>query len=410
MFRKVYRVGLFLGAAILALFMGARIINVLDPYRILTEELITEVAAEPQRTVRLNGYSSQADFLRQTLKTEQAAVFATWLDDSQAMTLLELIPVGRKVKLLVGGVDTAVHKIAVFDDNLQALTAAETLSHDLAQLRVYDLERGDAVLENLYQQSRVVSRSLDDVSEGLGDIATAVAGVTELPALETIQQEAWEWRNFFTNVASNAAMPGAGADLVSNAAQLVDLVYVSIESWKGVPANMLTVKQSMDLDIAWLNNFEQRYQQAQAVNDRWHFDTLRLLPPFVADNYQPLLLGVVGSLLLALSGWVGSQEQRNVPQVYASQRQVAAQPMQSRPSLAFRWEDGRTERQTLPSVGELTIGNIVIKRARVRYYLEQLDNAFPAFLNGQPIRSARTLNDGDVLQIGELQTVFQMAA
>lgn len=78
--------------------------------------------------------------------------------------------------------------------------------------------------------------------------------------------------------------------------------------------------------------------------------------------------------------------------------------------LAFLWPDGRRDRQTLPPTGEVTIGNVIIRRARVRYYLERLDNAFPAQLNGQSIRGARTLNDGDVLQIGELQTVFQLAA
>lgn len=46
--------------------------------------------------------------------------------------------------------------------------------------------------------------------------------------------------------------------------------------------------------------------------------------------------------------------------------------------LAFLWPDGRRDRQTLPPTGEVTIGNVIIRRARVRYYLERLDNAFPA--------------------------------
>jgi hypothetical protein len=74
------------------------------------------------------------------------------------------------------------------------------------------------------------------------------------------------------------------------------------------------------------------------------------------------------------------------------------------------WPDGCRECQPLPQTGEVTIGNIVIRRARVRYYLERLDNAFPALLNGQSIYGARILNDGDVLQIGELQTTFEIAA
>ncbi|MCA9920091.1 MAG: hypothetical protein KC445_19170 [Anaerolineales bacterium] len=93
---------------------------------------------------------------------------------------------------------------------------------------------------------------------------------------------------------------------------------------------------------------------------------------------------------------------------------AVAQPLKSpssaNPILALAWPDGVQDKQDLPKEGELTIGNIVIKRARVRYYLERIDNAFPALLNGQSIHGARTLNDGDVLQIGELQTVFQLVA
>ncbi|WP_420629432.1 hypothetical protein [Candidatus Leptofilum sp.] len=407
MFRVAYRAGLLLGAVILALFIGARVINVFDPYRILTEQLIAEVAAEPQRTVQLNSYGSQAVYLRQTLKTEEAAAFANWLDQSQAVELLELVPAGTKVRLIVAGVDTAVHQIATFDDDLAEISEATSLSHGLAQLRVYDLDNGDAVLSDLYRQSQTVSGSLADVSDGLGDVAKAVSTVTELPALETIQQEAWEWQSFFTNLASNGLMPQAAATIANDAAELVGLVYWGIESWQGVPANMLSIKQRIDLDVAWLDDFEQRYQQAKLVNDRWQFDTLRLVSSFVAENHQPLLLGLVGSLLLALAGWVGSRERATLPQPVP--RQTAPQPVRSRPSLAFHWADGRTDHQTLPSVGELTVGNIVIRRARVRYYLEQLDNAFPTLLNGQTINGARTLNDGDVLQIGELQTVFQLA-
>lgn len=94
-----------------------------------------------------------------------------------------------------------------------------------------------------------------------------------------------------------------------------------------------------------------------------------------------------------------------------SQDNAAISPQPSaKPTLALAWPDGVQDQQDLPKEGELTIGNIVIRRARVRYYLERLDNAFPALLNGQTIDGARRLNDGDVLQIGELQTVFQLAA
>ena len=92
---------------------------------------------------------------------------------------------------------------------------------------------------------------------------------------------------------------------------------------------------------------------------------------------------------------------------FASQECSSSQ-LVANPILAFAWPDGVQDQQHLPLEGELTIGNIVIRRARVRYYLEQIDNAFPAFLNGQAINGARTLNHGDVLQIDELQTIFQL--
>ena len=94
----------------------------------------------------------------------------------------------------------------------------------------------------------------------------------------------------------------------------------------------------------------------------------------------------------------------------SSKSNVPVNPKRSaNPALALAWPDGVQDKQDLPRDGELTIGNIAIRRARVRYYLERIDNAFPALLNGQTICGARTVNDGDVLQIGELQTVFQLA-
>lgn len=91
-------------------------------------------------------------------------------------------------------------------------------------------------------------------------------------------------------------------------------------------------------------------------------------------------------------------------------KEAAPPPNSAKPMLSLRWPDGVQDKQPLPQNGELTIGNIVIRRARVRYYLERIDNAFPAFLNGQNIEKACILNDGDVLQVDELQTTFQLTA
>ncbi|GJM41613.1 MAG: hypothetical protein DHS20C20_18950 [Ardenticatenaceae bacterium] len=385
MFRMVYRVGLMMGAVILALFIGARLVNVFDPYRVLTEELMTEVAVEPTRTVRLNEYGSLSDQLRNLLLTEQAVKLDETLEKPLVAATLNLFSFDSRAGLVVTGVETAVAEIAELDTTLEAVKEAESLAQGLAQLRYYDVAHGDVVLANLYEQSTAVSQSLTDVGEGLDGAATAVANVTNGLELPKLQQ--------------TLAKVGSGDG---------NFVSQSLESWIGLPNNLWVVERKIMVDVAWLDDFEQRYQQAKLVNDRWQFDRLRLLPPFVADNYQPLLLGLIGSLLLALSSWVGSRER--LTQSQPVPRQASPRPVPPRPSLAFQWADGRTERQILPTVGELTIGNVVIKRARVRYYLERLDNAFPAFLNGQTISGARTLNDGDVLQIGEMQTVFQMAA
>jgi hypothetical protein len=382
MYRMVYRVGLFLGAAILALFIGARFVNVFDPYRLLTEQLIADVAADPQKTVRLNEYGTLADQLRGLLHTEQMALLAAELDKPIVSTLLDFASFRADVGIAVAGLETAVAQAAELDATLVNVRGADLLSRDLARLRFYDLDGGAEALADLYRQSTVISGSLADVSDGLVGTATAVSTVTNALELEKLQQ--------------SLAKVGNGAN---------SLVSQSLRSWIGLPENLRFVQQKIDVDVAWLNDFEQRYEQAMVINDQWHFNTLRQLPPFVAENYQPLLLGVIGSLLLALSGWMGSREQHR-PQ----RRQAAPRAVQPRPTLAFRWANGRIEHQPLPTVGELTIGNIVIRRARVRYYLERLDNAFPAFLNGQSICGARSLNDGDVLQIGELQTVFQLAA
>jgi hypothetical protein len=415
MFRMLYRVGLLLAATILVLFMGARLVYFFDPYRVLTEALIHQVAAEPQRTVRLNRYGSLADELRHSLYTEEVSTFALWLEQTNVTTLLDWIPFRPDAKFLVAGVDTAVHKIAALDADLASAQAAESLSRDLAQLRFYHLDRGDAVLSGLYRQSTAVSDTLSTMSDGLGEVATAVNAVTTFPAVETIQQEIHNAKESATRIAAGDTplfswiIPAEAADQF---VRLADFVYWSIESWQGLPANMWATRQQIDADVIWLDDFEQQYRTAKAFNDKWHFDTLRGLPRFVAEFHQPLLLGVVGSLLLAIGGWFGSLAPAPQPQPARPARPHRSLPAAPKPTprLAFCWPDGRRECQTLPAVGELTIGNIIIRRARVRYYLERIDHAFPAFLNGQSVGKAHILQDGDVLQIGELQTIFQLAA
>jgi hypothetical protein len=388
MFRFVSRVGLLLGAAILALFIGAKLTQLFDPYRIVTEELVHNVAVEPTRTVRLNEYGTLASELRRTLHTEQAVSLSTQLDSPIVSGLLGLASIRPDVGIVVNGLEMTVDQIAALDVMLASVTNAGALSHNLAQLHDYDLDRGDQVLAELYLQSTAVSRRLSDVSEGVTGAATAVSAVTNVLELDKLPQTMAKANNAPDSILSK-----------------------SLQSWAGLPNNLRFIQRKIEVDVAWLDNFEQQYVQAKAFNDRWHFNTLRLLPRFVAVNYQPLLLGVIGSLLLALAGWVGSQKPQR-----ASQSQIppaetyAPQPVRPSPSLAFLWPDGCRECQPLPQTGEVTIGNIVIRRARVRYYLERLDNAFPALLNGQSIYGARILNDGDVLQIGELQTTFEIAA
>ncbi|MBK8904706.1 MAG: hypothetical protein IPM53_26240 [Anaerolineaceae bacterium] len=411
MFRMLYRVGLLLGAAILALFIGARLIYHFDPYRLVTEDLLRQLAAEPQRTVHLNEYGTLAQQLRQMLHTEEAAAMASWLDDTGAAALVDMAPIGRNVQMLVLGVDTAVHQIAAFNENLEAIESAESLSRDLARLQFYDVNRGDVVLAGLARQSQRVSGSLDDVSEGLEDVATAVAAVTTLPALDAIQQEMIDWQDTLHTVSANGGFWGAGASTADTFAQLIGVINGSIEAWQGIPANMRAVKRQVDADVAWLDGFEQQVQAAKVVNERWQFDTLRLLPRFVAQFHRVLLMGVIGSLLLALLGWIVDVRRTAVPHRQPARvPQIQSPQPRLLPRLAFCWPDGRRECQELPAIGELTIGNIVIRRARVRYYLERIDNAFPAQLNGRTVGRVHILNDGDVLQIGELQTVFQLAA
>ena len=418
MFRMVYRVGLLCGAAILALFIGARLINMFDPYRVVTENLIDQVAADPLLTVRLNGYGSVASQFRQSWHTEQAAGWAVWLDEMKVTKLVEWFPFRSNVKFVVIGADTAVRKMAAFDATLVSLGKAETLSRNLSQLRFYDWDNGANSLSELYGQSTAVSQNLSDVSEGIEEVATAVSVVTNFPALETVQQEVGRWRDTAAKVGAGegglllglAVAPEDAAEIV----QTADFFYNSIESWQGLPANMQSVKQQIDKDVMWLDGFEQQFVQAKAFNDRWHFDTLRMLPRFMIENHRPLLLGVIGSLLLAIVGWVGSLKQPTVQRRTAVRPPVQPVPpppvLKPRPGLALRWPDGRHEQQLLPQVGALTVGNIVIRRARVRYYLECIDRAFPVLLNGQSVEHARLLNDGDVVQIGELQTIFQLAA
>ncbi len=388
MFRLLYRLGLLLGAATLSLFMGAKLIHFFDPYRIVTEDLIQQVAAEPQRTVRLNEYGTLAAQTRTALYTGQIAAVADKFNKPMMSRFMDLLSIRPDARIAIAGLETAVEEIAALDATLSSATGAETLSRDLARLHFYDLEHGDGTLADLYAQSTVVSQSLGDLDERLESTAASISAIVTILELEKLSH--------------SLAKAGSSEEA---------LLSQSLHSWIGLPDNMRQVQEKMDEDVGWLVNFEQEYELAKRFNERWNFDTLRVLPRFVAANYQALLLGVIGSLLVALVGWAGSIKQYAYPQ-QQSQTTVThvTQPAALCPCLTILWPDGRHERQPLPQTGHLIIGNIIIRRARVRYYLELTDDAFPIQLNGRSIRGARILKDGDRLQVGLLQTIFQLAA
>lgn len=280
MFRILYRMTLLLGGVILALFIAANLINLFDPYRVVTDKLVDQMTAEPQRITRLNAYGSLASQIRQNLHTEEAVALTVWLDKWQVVEIIKRLPLDGPVDLLADGVNMAVRTIATLDTKLVSIWEAESLSRNLGQLYFYDLDNGDRMLAALYEQSKVVSTNLEDVSAGLNDVATAVSTVTTMPGIEKLQQSV-----------GKVARPET------------EFIYQSIESWQGVPANMWSVKQQIDSDVAWLNSFEQDYETAKAFNDRWQFDTLRVIPRFTAEFYRPLLWGVIGNLLLAIVFW-----------------------------------------------------------------------------------------------------------
>ena len=420
MFRRFSRVGFGSGAAILILFAVSAIINWQDPYRKVTDDLILQVAEIPQRTVQLNEYSNIAMQIRQTLHVEEAAVWSAWLDRANAPALADNMPMPGDAKRVTVRADTAVHKIAAFDNELEVIEGASQLSRDLAHLKFYDLGRGDEILADLYQRSAAVSYSLSGMSQGLDDVSTAVASVTRYPIVENIQQELIVARNDMDLL---AAKNRGTAKLIPQAraagfVRLADFVNLSIDGWQGMPADMMAIHKRMAEDVDWLDNFEQNYRVAEVRNARWHFDILRRLPHFVFEYYQPLLIFAVSSLLVAAIGYADGLRSFLLPPHQPNQNTPPPPPPppappltpQPEPYLTFFWPNGRQERHILPPDGEVVIGNIAIRRARNKYFFYLLSDAFPTFLDGNPIKGAHVLQDGHRLQVGELQLTFHQSA
>lgn len=121
---------------------------------------------------------------------------------------------------MLNGLETAVDQMAALDVTLAAVTHAEALSQNLAQLRAYDLAQGEQVLTELYWQSTAVSRSLSDVSEGLNGAATAVSTVTNVLEPDKLPQALAKTSN--------------GQD---------SMLAQSLQSWIGLPDNLRFIQQ-----------------------------------------------------------------------------------------------------------------------------------------------------------------------
>ena len=157
-------------------------------------------------------------------------------------------------------------------------------------------------------------------------------------------------------------------------------------------------------------------------------------PPIYGEiSYLPgMYVLILGFLLIAGGGfWDIYQKISSKPMATKTETAYSAlsktPPVEETPTLSFvcHFSDGRREFVDLPKNNKVTIGShamvdihtqpdesvdfqVTIKKARNIYYLDVLDPTFPTRLNSQIITQSRKLNDGDIIEVGDVSIAVAM--
>lgn len=333
------------------------------------------------------------------------------------------------------------HELVVLDDALEKITVSLIAQPDFQTLRNPDIYLGKEGLSTAYGNTKDISDGLNTVSQKIERISSYISEITDLDQMSSLLTLLDKYR---IQTPSQASLPN-------------DL-YDGIQAWKALPQTLDTINNQINADVNTLNRVRNWYYVAYYGDKALNYFYLRNLLQWIVDR-RLMILAII-SILIAVSigsfiGMVGLNEiqwrARKRPKYIVQNNPQSPPPTPRRtqpkapvervqnapttvnviniqndlegPSIICAWSDGRTRKMALPMEGKITVGcglsdelktdrklsspsQVMIKKGRTRFFVEILANTFPTALNGSPIASARSLKNGDVIQVGDSSIVF----
>ncbi len=241
--------------------------------------------------------------------------------------------------------------------------------------------------------------------------------------------------------------------------ELADGIYNGINAWVDMPEMMNEIRNEINNDMETLRSIRNWYRAAEILDFLFDFIYLRSLANWVIARTGMLLALLAIFITMAVGGWTGSflvqqAKRRDLTRprklIVDDKRQKRRIPKQTKPSrphkdveqsppttvniynigksesqqsILCNWANGKRVTFQLPKHGKITVGSnssdeiqtsrknssqsqVIIKHGKYRYFIEVTSVAYPTILNGDKIVKARSVKNGDVLQVGDVSIVF----
>lgn len=451
MYKRLSNWGMRLGILLVCLVLAAVGINHYDPYTNARKSMAQKLDTSPGIQDRMKFYGQQALEWKTTLQPAfDTAQFVNSLTDGMQNTqACAAIFFGSTAQIngcrfWVDSLDQVAYELVDLDQALTQAAQAISVSQDIDILIDENYQAGKAELIRSYQNRNQAIAGLEDIDLRLIKISAIIQSVMESSLTQEISSLADTWVQM--------GIPGA------------ESIRSTINIYADLPGVIQPIQIQISADLSILKNIQTDFTDAERQEAFFNTIGLGAISKIVIENLEYFLVALFICFGLFIVGIIGpytvtptyprrSAKPRSMPvyektinrpaQVRVEKRKPAALPAspasiaktsqvlpqqkngpssETQPYLLCKWDDGRRSKIPLAANSPTTIGSapgnniqtaagrtaqsqIRIQHGRKTYYLEVLTDSYPTVINSQIILSARQVDGGDIIQIGDLTAV-----
>lgn len=461
MYDWLYKTGCRAALALVVILVLAQCVAVFDPYELAEDKISSAMQSYPDIETRLNSCALKAQQWQTNPVLKIGAAVAGSIDTIRAydwwqplLDAAELGPIGTR--LLLETIDRGSHNLLFLEQAFGRVGGASTVASDISRLRNATTQLGQPGMARLHKGCYDVCMGLDYIAETLGSVSQPVRAVSELKLLPDILtglrelQSSVLWISggildvdeLCNRIEAFIELPDMIDQMqqeIAADARTMDEVLATVRHWYGLAESaeyVLTTLHIRDLSDS-VNENSTEWSGilfvcvvGAAVGAVGRSSTRRARPSDAASRDASPMRGATSEDDAHETTEAVTAGPRRAIQVAPTRHSrfvdvTGVSPEARRASVVCTWDDGRRERLLLPRDGKFTIGSspaddvrtdpdrserfqVMIRRARVRYYLEVLDVSKPTKVNGQTATGARSLTKADVVRVGDVRLVFSV--